>query len=46
MLNIKTSFCFFDETGLLRSARDPFFAVGMIKCKKWAMNPSGLRPLN
>lgn len=30
--NIKTSFCFFDETGLLRSARDPFFAVGMIKC--------------
>ena len=32
MLNIKTSFCFFDETGLLRSARDPFFAVGMIKC--------------
>ena len=32
MLNIKTSFCFFDETGLLRSARDPFFAVGMINC--------------
>lgn len=31
--NVKTSFCFFDETGLLRSARDPFFAVGMIKCE-------------
>lgn len=29
----KTSFCFFDETGLLRSTRDPFFAVGMIKCE-------------
>jgi len=29
---LKTSFSFFDETGLLRSARDPFFAVGMIKC--------------
>lgn len=28
----KTSFCFLDETGLLRSTRDPFFAVGMIKC--------------
>lgn len=28
---IKTSFCFFDETGLLGGARDPFFAVGMIK---------------
>ena len=29
---VKTSFCFFDETGLLHTARDPFFAVGMIKC--------------
>lgn len=28
---IKTSFCFFDETGLLGGARDPFFAVGMVK---------------
>ncbi|MFI5240682.1 MAG: DUF3800 domain-containing protein [Candidatus Saccharimonadia bacterium] len=29
-----TEFCFFDETGLLNSPRDKFFAVGMIKLSK------------
>lgn len=29
-----TVFCFFDETGLLNSSRDKFFAVGMIKITK------------
>lgn len=31
---IETSFCFLDETGLLRSERDKFFGIGIIKCKK------------
>ncbi len=30
--DIKTCFCFLDETGLLYSARDKFFALGIIKC--------------
>ncbi len=30
--DIKTSFCFLDETGLLYSARDKFFALGIIRC--------------
>ncbi|OGZ40554.1 MAG: hypothetical protein A3B04_00345 [Candidatus Portnoybacteria bacterium RIFCSPLOWO2_02_FULL_39_11] len=30
--DIKTCFCFFDETGLLHSGRDKFFALGLIKC--------------
>lgn len=30
--DIKTCFCFLDETGLLRSDRDEFFALGIIKC--------------
>lgn len=29
-----TTFCFFDETGLLNSPRDKFFAVGMVKINK------------
>lgn len=29
--DIQTTFCFFDETGLLNSPRDRFFGVGMIK---------------
>lgn len=29
-----TVFCFFDETGLLNTSRDKFFAVGMIKVNK------------
>ncbi len=32
--NINTSFCFLDETGLLYSPRDKFFALGIIKSKK------------
>ena len=32
--NIKTSFCFLDETGLLYSSRDKFFALGLIKSEK------------
>jgi len=32
--NIKTSFCFLDETGLIYSKRDKFFALGIIKCKE------------
>ncbi len=32
--SLKTSVCFFDETGLLRSPRDRFFGVGMIKSQK------------
>jgi hypothetical protein len=30
----QTTFCFFDETGLLNSRRDKFFGVGMIKIQK------------
>lgn len=30
--DIKTCFCFLDETGLLRSHRDKFFAIGILKC--------------
>jgi len=29
---IKTCFCFLDETGLIHSDRDKFFALGIIKC--------------
>lgn len=32
--NIKTSFCFLDETGLLYRPRDKFFALGVIKLEK------------
>ena len=32
--DIKTSFCFLDETGLLYSPRDKFFALGIIKLEK------------
>ncbi|MCK4354806.1 DUF3800 domain-containing protein [Candidatus Parcubacteria bacterium] len=32
--NIKTCFCFLDETGLIHSGRDKFFALGIIKCGK------------
>jgi len=35
---IKTCFCFLDETGLLHSGRDKFFAIGIIKC----CNPQNL----
>ncbi len=31
--NIKTCFCFLDETGLIHSDRDKFFALGIIKCE-------------
>lgn len=31
--DIKTCFCFLDETGLLHSERDKFFALGIIKCR-------------
>jgi len=30
----KTSFCFLDETGLIYSKRDQFFAIGIIKCPR------------
>lgn len=30
--DVKTCFCFLDETGLLCSPRDKFFALGIIKC--------------
>ncbi|PIP64333.1 hypothetical protein COW96_03135 [Candidatus Roizmanbacteria bacterium CG22_combo_CG10-13_8_21_14_all_33_16] len=36
--DIKTCFCFLDETGLLYSKRDKFFALGIIKCR----NPQNL----
>lgn len=29
---VKTAFCFLDETGLIYSKRDKFFAIGIIKC--------------
>ncbi|HLD60891.1 MAG TPA: DUF3800 domain-containing protein [Patescibacteria group bacterium] len=32
--DIKTCFCFLDETGLLYSARDKFFALGIVKCSE------------
>jgi len=32
--DIKTCFCFLDETGLLHSKIDQFFALGMIKCRE------------
>lgn len=31
--DIKTCFCFLDETGLIYSPRDKFFALGVTKCK-------------
>ncbi|MFH0956026.1 MAG: DUF3800 domain-containing protein [Candidatus Falkowbacteria bacterium] len=31
--DIKTSFCFLDETGLIYHPRDKFFALGIIKCE-------------
>lgn len=31
--NIKTCFYFLDETGLIYSKRDKFFALGIVKCK-------------
>lgn len=31
--DIKTCFCFMDETGLIHSNRDKFFAIGIIKCE-------------
>ncbi|MEK7173165.1 MAG: DUF3800 domain-containing protein [Patescibacteria group bacterium] len=30
--DIQTKFCFMDETGLLHSNRDKFFAIGLIEC--------------
>ena len=30
--DIKTCFCFLDETGLIHSNRDKFFALGILKC--------------
>ena len=30
--DVKTSFCFLDETGLLNSPRDKYFAIGIVKC--------------
>lgn len=32
--DVKTCFCFLDETGLIYSARDKFFALGAIKCSE------------
>lgn len=32
--DIKTCFCFLDETGLLHSHRDKFFAIGILKCSE------------
>src|SRR3989338_5921004 len=32
--DIKTCFCFLDETGLLHSKTDQFFALGIIKCRE------------
>jgi len=32
--DIKTCFCFLDETGLLYSNRDKFFAISLIKCQR------------
>jgi len=31
---INTGFCFLDETGLLHSSGDKFFALGLLKCKE------------
>lgn len=30
--NIKTSFCFLDETGLIFDKKDKYFALGLVKC--------------
>ncbi len=30
--DIKTCFCFLDETGLIHHKKDKFFAIGIIKC--------------
>lgn len=30
--DIKTSFCFLDETGLIFNKKDKYFALGIIKC--------------
>lgn len=30
--DVETCFCFLDETGLIYSPRDKFFALGIIKC--------------
>ncbi len=32
--DIKTCFCFLDETGLFYSVRDKFFALDIIKCRE------------
>lgn len=32
--NIRTRFCFFDESGSLGNPKDPFFTVGFIKCSQ------------
>jgi hypothetical protein len=31
---IKTSFCFLDETGFLYNGKDKYFALGIVKCLK------------
>ncbi|MEF3692338.1 MAG: hypothetical protein V3574_04780 [Candidatus Moraniibacteriota bacterium] len=31
---IRSSFCFMDETGLINSQRDRFFAIGIIKINR------------
>jgi len=31
---IKTSFCFLDETGFLNNGKDKYFALGIVKCQK------------
>ena len=32
--NIRTRFCFLDESGSLEDAKDPFFIVGFIRCSQ------------
>lgn len=43
--DIKTCFCFLDETGLLYSARDKFFALGIIKCSEPQMLYNQIRKI-
>jgi len=32
--NVRTRFCFLDESGSLSNPKDPFFTVGFIKCSQ------------
>lgn len=43
--DVKTSFCFLDETGLIYAKRDRYFAIGILKCKKPELIYNNLRKI-